>query len=96
MQLDFVLYGNKHLHIEAKPNITLHSMFLLSVLLIAFVTYFVWKPLLTIATASSFQGNHPSQEAFERMKQQFQEQQRYQQRPKDGYQGGEYIDFEEL
>jgi hypothetical protein len=74
-------------------------MLLLSVLLIAFVTYFVWKPLLTIAPASSFQGNHPSQEAFERMKQQFQKQQQHyqhQQRPKDGYQGGEYIDFEEL
>lgn len=72
-------------------------MLLLSVLLIAFVTYFVWKPLLTIAPASSFQGTNPSQEAFERIKQQFQDQRNpNQQRPKDGYQGGEYIDFEEL
>ncbi|MFK7799745.1 MAG: hypothetical protein AB8E82_19985 [Aureispira sp.] len=71
-------------------------MLLLSVLLIAFVTYFVWKPLLTIASASSFQGTNPSQEAFERIKQQFQDQHYQTQRPKNGYQGGEYIDFEEL
>lgn len=70
-------------------------MLLLSVLLIAFITYFIWKPLLLIAPASA-STNTPAQEAFQQFKQQFQERQRRYQRPKDGYQGGEYIDFEEL
>lgn len=65
-------------------------MLLLSVLLIAFVTYFIWKPLLAIEpTATS---KVTPQETFEQIKQQFQ----HHQRPKNGYQGGEYIDFEEL
>lgn len=70
-------------------------MLLLSVLLIAFITYSIWNPLLAIAPVST-QTTTPAQEAFEHIKHQFQERQRQYQRPKDGYQGGEYIDFEEL
>ena len=79
---------------ETKLNIT-QVMLLLSVLLNAFITYFIWKPLLAIAPAATH-GTYPTQELYERLRQQFQNHQRQDQRPKDGYQGGEYIDFEEL
>lgn len=71
-------------------------MLLLSLLLIAFVTYFIWKPFLAIAPTSSYQAKQPSQQAFEQFQQQFNKKARQDQRPPQGYQGGEYIDFEEL
>lgn len=86
-----ILYPIKCLHIEAQLNI-IQDMLLLSVLLIAFVTYFIWKPLLAIAPANQA----TTQETFEQIKQQFQQHHRPYHRPKNGYQGGEYIDFEEL
>ncbi|MGH1338645.1 MAG: hypothetical protein ACRBFS_21205 [Aureispira sp.] len=71
-------------------------MLLLSLLLIAFVTYFIWKPFLTLAPAASYQAKNPSQQAFENLQQQFKKRTSQNERPKEGYQGGEYIDFEEL
>lgn len=71
-------------------------MLLLSFLLIALVTYFIWKPFLAIAPAASYQAKQPTQQVFEQFQQHFKTKTRQDQRPKEGYQGGEYIDFEEL
>lgn len=71
-------------------------MLLLSILMIAFVTYFIWKPFLAIAPAQGFSASNSTQQAFENLQQQFRKHTRQDQRPQQGFQGGEYIDFEEL
>lgn len=71
-------------------------MLLLSILFIVLVTYIIWKPFLAIAPVSNFQTEDSSQQAFEHLQQQFRKRTRQGERPKEGYQGGEYIDFEEL
>jgi hypothetical protein len=73
-------------------------MLLLSLFLVAFVTYFIWKPLLTLQSAA-VQQQQSSQQIFEQFQQTFKQPHRatqQDQRPKQGFQGGEYIDFEEL
>lgn len=68
--------------------------------MIALVTYFISKPFLALAAttaAPQSSSSKTAQQAFEQLHQQFKARATHQdQRPKQGFQGGEYIDFEEL